>query len=49
LVAEGVRGIGVAAIITGVVVGVVVAVAGAVMNYFLTKTATGRTSLATRR
>ena len=35
--AEGVRGIGVAAIITGVVVGVVVALAGAVTNYFLTK------------
>ena len=37
MVAEGVRGIGVAAIITGVVVGVVVALAGAVTNYFLTK------------
>jgi hypothetical protein len=37
VVEEGVRGIGVAGIITGVVVGVVVALAGAVTNYFLTK------------
>ncbi len=35
--AQGVWGIGVASIITGVVVGVVVALAGALTNYFLTK------------